>query len=407
MKKIMFSMLAMAFAFGTYAQQTPPTEYGSGLKVSLSEDGNKYFRLIAWTQFWLTDQLGDDQFAVTPSLRRSRMLVYAQLTDRFLILTHFGLNNLNPDGLHPTGQSSQAQLFMHDAWVEYKVFNELYLGGGLHYWNGISRLNNQSTLNMLPLDNPRHAWATIGTSDQFARHLGIYAKGKLGKLDYRLAWNSAMTNSIDANLPLMVDKATYNGRRILGTDAASIVSGYFNYQFFDQESNKLPYFVGTYFGKKKVFNVGAGFLSHGKGSLMLNTSGDTITQNVLLFAVDAFAEIPFGNNGALTGYASFQSNDYGMNYQLGGGSTAVFSGNVIYFQGGVLLPHSGKDAWQPYVTATQRSIDAVDDSATDFGVGINYLLSGHNAKLSLELRNTGAIVGDASQSLLFQAVVFL
>jgi hypothetical protein len=40
---------------------------------------------------------------------------------------------------------------------------------GLHYWNGISRLN-KSTLNLMTLDNQRQAWATLGLSDQLQTH---------------------------------------------------------------------------------------------------------------------------------------------------------------------------------------------------------------------------------------------
>ena len=440
MKKItLLAFLALSIQFA-YAQdkkdQKPPSEYGSGLKVSLSEDGQKYFRLITWHQVWLdmknqTDALtGEDQFTVTPMLRRSRFLMFAQLTDRFLIVTHFGLNSLTPSGLDPTGQSSQAQLFMHDAWAEFKVNDYLYLGGGLHYWNGISRLNNQSTLNFLPLDNPRHAWATIGTSDQFARHLGVYAKGKIGKFDYRVAWNSAMVNNIDANefydskfedtlkTGGQGANADYIGRAVLGNQAASIFAGYFNYQFLDQESNKLPYFVGTYLGKKRVFNVGAGFFAHPKGSIRnLTTEKDdnnnTVisgyeADNVLIWAVDVFTELPFGENGAaFTGYLQYQNNNYGENYRLKRSSQTVFTGSVIYFQGGVLLPHKGALAWQPYVTVTNNNITALEGSGTDFGIGINSLITGHHAKLSLEYRSMNPVDGDSSGRVILQAVVFL
>ena len=412
LKKLSLIAIALAFLINANAQIKAPTEYGSGLKVDLNEDGSKYFRLITWHQFWLTTNSfnSDADFTVSPTLRRSRFLMFAQLTDRFLILTHFGLNNLSPAGMHPTGQSSQAQLFMHDAWAEYKVCNHFYMGAGLHYWNGISRLNNQSTLNMLPLDNPRFAWTTIGTSDQFARHLGIYAKGKVGKLDYRFAWNGAMVNSIDlgAGLAPRVDTASYVGRNVFGTEASNIFAGYVNYQFWDQESNKLPYFVGTYFGKKKVFNLGAGFFSHPKGSVILNTNSDSVEQNVMLWAVDAFMELPFGDDMAFTGYLSYQSNNFGENYLLGGSSQAVFSGDAIYFQGGVLLPKiTGNLRWQPYVTFTQKNITYFDDAATDYGIGINSLISGHHAKITLEYRNTGMIGSDDLNQLLMQAVVFL
>lgn len=416
-------VLALVFAttwgFKVHAQQTPPAEYGSGLKVDLNDDGSKYFRLITWHQFWLdmnetpsVTNPGETDFTVTPMLRRSRFLLYAQLSDRFLILTHFGLNSLTPAGLDPTGQSSQAQLFMHDAWVEYKVFDELYLGGGLHYWNGISRLNNQSTLNFLSLDNPRFAWASIGTSDQFARHLGIYAKGKIGKLDYRVAWNGAMVNSVDANAGLTPNtaQAIYTGRSLMGAEAANVFAGYFNYQFWDQESNKLPYFVGSYLGKKKVLSVGAGFYQHSNGSVIGTDPLDATQfegEDVLIFAADAFMELPIGdNNQSITAYASYQNNNYGTNYQLGGGSLDVFTGSVLYAQAGYLLPNTGAWGWQPYVTFAQKSITNGDASVTDFGVGINSLVTGHNAKLSLEYRNVGQLNGSANRFIL-QAVVFL
>lgn len=393
-------------------KQTVPTEYGSGLKVNFNENGSKYFRLITWHQFWLNGQIpasSSSDFTVTPSLRRSRLLMFAQLSDKFLIVTHFGLNNLTPSGLDPTGQSSNAQLFMHDAWVEYKIIDQLYIGGGLHYWNGISRLSNQSTLNMLPLDNARHTWATIGTSDQFARHLGVYAKGKFGKLDYRFAWNSAMVNSIDANANILPgkDTASYIGQQTFGTKASNVFAGYVNYQFWDQESNKLPYFVGTYFGAKKVFNIGAGFYSHPKGSVIIKDE-KKVSYNALIWAVDAFMELPFGQkNSAFTGYLSYQSNDYGTNYRLKGISQSVFSGNVIYFQGGVVLPHKNQLAFQPYVTLTQKQIEVFDESATDFGIGFNTLISKHNAKISLEYRHTGMIHVDSKDQIILQAMIFL
>lgn len=431
MKKFSLSLLTivlLGISQLTAQEQELPAEYAGGLKVSLNESGSKYFRLIAWTQFWLDMQNStnnpkeEERFTATPMVRRSRVLLYAQLTDRFLILTHFGLNNLTPRGLDPLGQSPQAQLFLHDAWVEYKVLDQLYLGGGLHYWRGISRLNNQSTLNFLSLDNPPHGWTTLGVTDQFARHLGMYAKGKIGKFDYRVAWDAPLINNLDQNAGLQprIDTASYVGAELFGTEAANIFSGYFNYQFFDQENNKLPYFVGSYLGKKRVLTVGAGFFAHPNGTAIAKPTDEDPNaiegENVFIWSVDAFTELPFGNNNAaFTGYLQYQSNNMGSNYQLSekrpdgslAASQSIFTGNIIYFQGGVLLPYSGAVAWQPYVTVTQKGITALDGSATDFGIGINSLITGHHAKLSLEYRSTGFVNADSSNRLILQAVVFL
>ena len=98
------------------------------------------------------------------------------------------------------------------------------------------------------MDNHRQSWATLGLSDQFVRHVGIFAKGNLGNLQYRLAINDAITNGLDDRQP-MINEAVYAGRRLLGSkDAGKIYAGYFDYHFFDQESNFLPFKVGTYSG---------------------------------------------------------------------------------------------------------------------------------------------------------------
>ena len=411
MKVRLIAALTLTLAAAPLFAQNAAAPYGSGLKVDLNEDGSKYFRLITWHQAWLQADLANPTL-VTPSLRRSRYLMFAQISDRFLILTHFGLNSLSPAGMDPVGKSDGAQLFMHDAWGEWKVNKHLYIGSGLHYWNGISRLNNQSTLNFLPLDNARHAWATIGTSDQFARHMGVYAKGKVGKLDYRFAWNSPIVNSLDVQRGLQAteDKAVYSGRKDLGGSANNIFAGYVNYQFWDQESNKLPFFVGTYFGGKDIFNIGAGFFNHANGSVVLDASGNLMGENVNIFAVDAFLEKGLGENGAgVTAYAQYQVNDFGTNYQLAGSSQDVFSGSVFYTQAGyVLADFNDNFRLQPYGSFTHKNINALDGTANTVGIGANFLLNGHNSKITVEYKSTGIIGADSRQNMMTaQAVVFL
>jgi len=133
------------------------------------------------------------------SLRRSRFLVYAQINPNFLILTHFGINNANQVSGGAAGQGASGldgkkpQLFMHDAWVEQRVYKEnLSIGAGLHYWQGPSRMSSASTMNFLAYDANILNWQNIEATDQFARQYGIFAKGKLLKskrIDYRVAIN--------------------------------------------------------------------------------------------------------------------------------------------------------------------------------------------------------------------------
>ena len=390
------------------------TEYTGGMKVKFNEDGSKYFRIITWGQLWsqyndteIRNSLGNEESQLNFSVRRARILTYAQLSNRFLILTHFGLNSQNANNQNPVGKNESSQLFFHGFWGQWRLAQKHAVGAGLHYWNGISRLNNQSTLNMLTLDNNRQSWSTLGLSDQFARHIGIYFKGSVGKLQYRVSINEAITNGLDVNGELNPNAATYNGRNILGgKDAGKNVAGYFDYNFLDQESNFLPYKVGSYLGSKKVFNLGAGFFYHPNGSAILGSDGTVEGRDVALFSVDAFYDAPLGENaGAITAYASFQTNDYGTNFTLG---QTYETGSFIYAHAGYMLPTTNNHLKiQPYISFNNRSIDALDDNASRLGIGGNLYFTGHHSKLSIEYANQKYGNLDAVNVFTVQAMVYL
>ena len=391
------------------------------LLVKLSDDGKKYIRFITWHQIFVEDNdLGNSDQGFTMRLRRSRFLGFAQISSRFMIFTHFGINNMNSGNMNPTGNregfSNTPQLFMHDAYGEVRVSegDQLYIGGGLHYWNGISRMTSASTLNLMTLDSYRQGWATLGLSDQFARHLGIYAKGVLGKLRYTLSVNDPMVNSLDApSFETFEDipegESAYLGRRFLGKDAGLSVQGYFDYQFFDQESNKLPFRVGTYFGKKKIFNVGAGFFNHANGTVLREAGNpNPVGQDVNHFAVDAFYDAPLGE-GAINALAAFYNFDYGDDYALG---QTYGTGTSYYAHVGYLFPKfSERGRFMPYVTYSSRNFDAFEEPGNTFQVGANWFLNGHHAKFTLEytsvLNNHTGDAPDRRNGLVFQTHIFL
>ncbi len=414
MRAVSLALILVSFLFSCTVSAQGATEYTGGMKVKLNEDGSKYFRIISWAQFWAQyndddtfNSFGNEESDLDFSIRRARVLMYAQLSKKFLILTHFGLNSQNALNLDPVGKSDSSQLFFHDVWGEWSISSDHAAGGGLHYWNGISRLNNQSTLNMLTLDNNRQSWATIGLSDQFARHMGIYLKGKFNRLQYRVSINEALNNSLDVNGIPGIDNATYNGRNILGSKAAGKnYAGYFDFQFLDQESNFLPYKVGSYLGGKRVFNIGAGFFHHPNGSVVLDNNGSFKGEDVTIFAVDAFYDAPLGKNGgALTAYATYQNNDYGNNFTLG---QTYETGSMLYSHLGYLIPGQKEHLkFQPYVSISSRTIQALDDNATRYGVGSNLYLSGHHSKLTLEYSNTRYANLDAVHTVTLQAMIYL
>lgn len=412
MKKTIVFLSLLLFAAIGYSQGS--SEYGGGLKVNINQDGSNYFRIITWAQFWAQhnpdkplDANGQEQEDLTFSIRRARLLLYAQLNKEFLIVTHIGLNSLNADNMSPTGTKDNAQFFLHDAYVQYNLEKNHALGGGIHYWNGISRLNNSSTLNMMTLDNQRQTWATLGLSDQFGRSMGIFAKGSLGKLQYRVSVNDALTNNFEAALtPVNGGSAIYAGKRLLGSkEAGKTYAGYFEYNFLDNESNFLPYKVGSYLGSKKVFNIGAGFYAHPNGAVSADTDGNLKGENATIFGIDAFYDAPIGKKGgALTAYALYQNQDYGQNYTYG---TTYETGSMLYGHVGYLLPMKTKTKLQPYLSYNDRKIEALDDNATQFAVGTNLFLSGHHSKLSLEYSTFKYAASDAVNVVTLQAMIYL
>jgi len=307
--------------------------------------------------------------------------------------------------MNPVGKGEGSQLFFHGAWAHYNISTDHSIGGGLHYFNGISRLNNQSTLNLMTLDNNRQSWSTLGLSDQFARHLGIFAKGKFGRLQYRVAINDAITNGLDSRDPTDTNGyAVYGGKRLIGSrNAGKVYAGYFDYQLLDQESNFLPYKVGTYLGGKKVFNVGVGFFLHPNGAVRME-SGELKGEDVNIFAIDAFYDAPLGDDGsAITAYATYQTNDYGTDYLF----SAYGTGRMIYSHVGYVIEgDKSKTRYQPYVSFASNSYDAIDDNRNVLGIGMNAYFSGHNSKLTLEYKNQD--FGDSDfGTMTLQAMIYL
>jgi len=414
MQRLILSIaIALIFSGFSLAQGFQP--YEGGLKVKLNDDGTKYFRLLTWHQVWVRhnqnntgslrlDQPEESTFDI--GLRRSRFLMYAQLNKKFLIVTHFGMNNQNAiSGGYLGTDGKKPQLYMHDAWVEYEVLGDyLHLGAGLHYWNGISRLTNASTLNLMTMDAPIFNWTTIEAIDQFARKIGVYAKGRAEGLVYQFALSDPFeTNTSEA---LLTDVALYNPY-----NNSKVLEGYVHYEFHDKESNLLPYTVGSYLGTKKVFNIGAGFLSNPEGTWNATAGGDTVFNDIFLFSIDVFADIPLagGANGALTAYAVAYFNDFGPNHVRnigilnpadGGGSLrgnaypTIGTGRTLYLQAGYLLPHKeGGGMFQPYLGFSNSDFEGVQDADGEnvavnvLDVGANYYLAGHHAKITLNYRN--------------------
>lgn len=423
-KNIIASLfIGLLFTSSLSAQQNAgTTPEKKELKYNLNEDGSHFVKLTFLSQVWLRYNQSNPGSTVfgTPKestidigLRRTRLQLYGQITDRVFFYTQFGQNNLAFNSPRKQG------LFFLDALGELKIIDtKLSLGGGLTAWGGPSRYASPSVGSILSMDAPLYQQATNDVTDQFLRKLSFYVKGKLGKLDYRVA----LTN------PMSIQNATAQKMSI---DVNSLFAaepgklqtqGYFMYQFKDQESNRLPYLAGSYLGKKDVFNIGAGFVTQHDAMWHLSDSGsDTLRNNMNLFAVDVFYDHPLNaeKKTAVTAYACYSLYDFGKNYLRnvgamnpangtigaasynGAGSAfpMVGSGNVVYAQAGYLCKENlfkNLGTLQPYAALQYASFNALADAMVMYEAGINWLIDGNRAKISLNLQNRPIFTADGA-----------
>jgi hypothetical protein len=201
--RVFFCMILLACCTTQVASAQGFENYKNGLRLYLNKDSTSFIRLLMWSQIWTRWQQHNPNTAINNNgnttetwdlgIRRSRILLHGQLSPRLLVFWIIGANNqtfvnggggllTGPDGVTDGKRQS---VFVHDAWTEYKVSRELFVGAGLLTWSGLSRGSNAATLNFLTIDSPLYGWALLDANDQFARTFGIYAKGEIGKFNYR------------------------------------------------------------------------------------------------------------------------------------------------------------------------------------------------------------------------------
>lgn len=376
-------------------------------KIFLNEDGSNYFKFTLIGQVWLrhtelntgSTVNGFAKAAINDiGIRRARIQAYGQIADRVFVYSQFGMNNFNYLSDRKTG------FFIHDILGEYEVVRKhLSLGTGLTAWNGLTRFSAPSVGTILGIDGPLFEQNTNDVTDQFLRKLSVYAKGKLGKLDYRMVVSSPMAVQKSVGYsPLLTKYSTFSAM-----PAKMQTHGYFQYQFLDQEANTTAYATGTYLGTKRVFNIGAGFQYQPDAMWHSANGNDTLHTPMKNFAADVYYDAPVNSQSgtAISLYAAYTYSDYGPNFSRNGGAMnpangntnpgilngagnafPMFgSGNIGYAQVGYKLKNNlvGKTTLMPYLSLQYAKYHRLKQNMSFWDGGINWLLKGQNAKLTL------------------------
>ncbi len=389
-------------------------------KLPLNADGTQYLKFGFGNQIWVRHTEMNPGSTINGyakssysdiGIRRVRINFSGQLTDRVFFYTMIGENNFNFLSDRKLG------LCVLDAVGEYAAIKtKLSFGAGLTGWGGLSRFSSPATASFNGIDAPLYQQATVDMNDQLLRKLSVYAKGKLGDLDYRVAMNH----------PLAVHKASgYNANigkysSYSAEPAQMQWSGYFQWQMLDKESNVTPYTVGNYIGEKNVFNVGAGFLHQQDAMWRVAAEGnDTIRSSMNHIAVDVFLDkvLNRSKKTSFNAYAAWIRYDFGdgyirnfatMNPANGGtqkdlinghgnGFPAVGTGNVFYVQVAYKFAENliGKTTLMPYASIQHADYDRLNDRMNYIDAGINWLLKGNTSKLTLALQNRPLFYVDA------------
>ncbi len=442
MKKINYSLLVLSIcSTSVFAQQADTIKKvvpeKNALKFNINADGSHYFQATFLNQTWVRFNQSNDGSTLFSKpvdntfdigLRRTRIQLFGQITDRTFIYFQFGQNNFNDVAGYNasaggTGNRKIAAFF-HDALCEYKVTkgNQLKIGGGLTVLNGLSRFSQPSVGTIMTMDVPVFLQYSVDQIDQFDRRLAVYARGQIGKIDYRayvsnpfpISTNGSPTVNISTNASFVNVGAIPNGH---GPGMNNQFGGYLAYNIFENESHTTPYMTGTYLGSKKVWNIAIGGVFQKSATWNLSSDKkDTLYNNMLHLSVESFLDMPLNKEKGtmLSAFAGYYNTNYGTNYlryngimnpatastatnliQSGayGNAVPMFgTGQIVYTQVGLLLPKKilGEKNGQlmPYLSGQYADYSAMQHKGVlVFDAGLNWFINGHKSKLSLDYQS--------------------
>jgi len=227
---------------------------------------------------------------------------------------------------------------------------------------------NQFNVALLPAD------FSTGNAGQFGRDEGVTIWGSIDKLQYAVGIFDGLEGGANVD-----DHMTYVAR--------------ISYNFLNKESNPGYYTSSTYFGKAgDIFTVAFAIQHQADGTGTATQRGDFTA-----YLVDYLFEKPLGNNrGVLTVEGEYKIFDAETSAAALADPSCfcMFDGDAFFVSAAYLLPKKiGIGQLQPYVRYLENNPDGSNfgsDSDT-YELGMNYIISGHNARLNVNFTS-----GDAS-----------
>lgn len=221
------------------------------------------------------------------------------------------------------GKAPGTGFIIQDAYLEWKIANEFQIQGGL-ILVPLCRNCNSSAVTLVSLDyGTWHFQESASTQSSVGRDTGFQAKGYLAgdHLEYRAG--------------------VYSGFRAPGVKNSFRFVGRAQYNVFDVE--KVQFYPGTYFGKKKILAIGAGY----------DTQSDYSA-----YAGDVFLDWPLGGGNSITAQADYIHYDGGVTFN----TAALFKQDDLFVEAGVFL---GGAKVMPFLRYEQQRYDAAANEKLD------------------------------------------
>ncbi|MEM6524568.1 MAG: hypothetical protein AAGF85_18505 [Bacteroidota bacterium] len=381
---------------------------GQTIKRTFNNSEDQFIGLSGFAQFWtryshlnpgstIDGQIQSEAFDL--SIRRYRIKFYGAINSKTRFNLTIGNNNV--------GNNLQSQPKLLDAYVHYQWKNWIGVGTGKNAWVGLSRYTAPSTSSALGTDIQYGALPLLNRSDDLLRKMSIFINGQIGIADYRVV--CAMPTAPEGNTPNELISFSP-----VAPDYQA--SGYLKLQFKDKEKQTSAYSMGSYHGKKEIFNIGFGALYQPK-TTVIATSVDTNYYAAKSVAVDLFYEDRVYKDIVLTSYLSYHHHNLGPNFvrQIGANNPAdgyvpgssmngkgvsrfvSGTGDIMHLDLALLKPLKSSSI-QCYMTMDLVQLQALKDNVLNLETGVNFLFDGHRSKINLGYQNWALVHEESRKS---------
>ncbi|MBN1208382.1 MAG: hypothetical protein JXB05_26210 [Myxococcaceae bacterium] len=307
-------------------------------------------------------------------LRRARLMIYGSLNERISFFAETDTPNFGKDGNY------DVQFFIQDAFVSFKVMDELTVDTGMILLP-LSRHSLQGATSLLGLDYYSGVLLYPPGSNKVLRDIGVQLRGMLGggKVHYRVG----VFNGVEG---LRRVDAAGNPQPVLNPSDWPRITAHARYNFLGKE--EAFFFSGIAFAKEPVISVGLGADYQSRAVASINGTTD-----YRALSADVFVDWPLSEEQEVV----FQTNLF--RYDQGEDGAATGTGGFV--EAGFRWNKVGLVAGTEVFNSTRPASDRFLIRG-----GVNYWLEKHQASVKLDLSSlkvgdTPSVLGLTAQTQIF------